>query len=643
MSSACRLFVRSLLIPLFVALSTSIANAQISSITTAHPRLWITPARLTRMKADAANNTARWISVLNAADNALSTVNDTDTDDIVPLALVYQVNGQTKYATAAINIMLANAVASNDLTGDDEYSYRDVIPNMAAGLDWCYAAMSTAQRHQVATWLMDRADFVWPDTIASRVGAWAVADPADNYYVGFLTTWLAGIAAYGDDTKTGSVSGSNRPLYHVILALQKYNNDVLPWASTWGNGGLYAESTNYDIMSVFRLAIILDGHMTATGQDLINASTPGSNFLHDSLVYDLYSTVPTMDQYYPLGDQSRQSMPALVDYNRLRAVVAMADTSDTTTSAYAKYWLDNIAPNIASWSFPVAWEFLFYNPAQTSKNYEQQLGTAHFVPGPGILFRRSDWTTSATYFGIWAGPDSEGHQSGDVNGFMIYKDGWLASNANIYSQSGILQDTYDFNAITFGPDHLEQQWQPPDSTWPLEAGQTVADDNTTEFSYFAGQGAQAYTTDRSHDGFVDKSTQQVCKDYMRKFVYIAPNTFLVCDRVTLADPSLSKNWHLHSPNPITVNGRSYKFDNGAYRLFGQSLLPSTGTTLGTVNAVFGSDATPPRYRLDAITSNNTTTNQQQNNNQHAPKTTTNEAKTTLISASTGNMDGALGN
>jgi len=616
------------------------AQASITSITTAHPRLWITPNRLSRMKIDATNNTARWTNLLNAANSALNTTGDTDPDDIVPLALVYQVKGTAKYATAAINIMLANAVPSNDLTGDDEYAYRYVLPDMAAGLDWCYAAMSTAQRQQVATWLMDRADFVWPDTNPSRLGAWAVADPADNYFPGFLTTWVAAIAAYGDDTKTGTVSGSNRPLYHVNLGLQKYNDEVLPWAASWGNGGMYAESTNYDLASTFHLAIILDGHKTATGQDLINASTPGSTFLHDSLYYDIYSTVPGLDQYYPLGDQSRQSMPDLVDYNRMRAYAAVADINDTTLAQYTKYWLDHINPNIGQWSFTSAWEFLYYNPAATSANYTTALPTSHFVPGPGILFRRSDWTTSATFFGIWAGPDEEGHQDGDVNGFLIYKGDWLAANANIYSQSGIEQATYDYNDITFGSQPLIQDWQTPDSTWPLPAGQTVVQDNTSEFTYFAGQGAQAYTLDRAHDGWVTKASQQVCKDYMRKLVYVAPNTFLVYDRVTLANAALSKNWHLHSPKPITVNGRNYKFDNGKYRLFGQSLLPANGTTLSTVNEMLGSGGTLSSYRLDAVTSNNTATDRLLNVFQLAPVATSSVTPAVEITATSGNMDGA---
>src|SRR5579883_1617728 len=212
------LAVCTLLLALLLAASIQPAGAQtITSITTPHPRLWITPARLNRMKTDAAANTSRWQAVLSVANAASSDL--TNPDDIVPLALVYQVTGNTAYAQKAIADTLANAVSSNTLTDDSNYNYRTVIPDVSAGLDWCYDKMTTAQHQQVATWLMDRADQIWPETNPAQVGAWAVDDPADNYYYGYLMSWPAALAAYGDDTKVGAVSGSNRPLYHLNLAL----------------------------------------------------------------------------------------------------------------------------------------------------------------------------------------------------------------------------------------------------------------------------------------------------------------------------------------------------------------------------------------------------------------------------------------
>src|SRR5262249_29149330 len=155
---------------------------------------------------------------------------------------------------------------------------------------------------------------------------------------------------------------------------------------------------------------------------------------------------------------------------------------------------------------------------------------------------------------IWAGPLREGHQNFDVNGFMIFKGGWLAGNTTIWSHSGILSATLNQNNLTFGG--MGQAPQAPDARWPDEAGRTGKHEETAEYTYFAGWGAQAYVQDRSHGGI------KIADDYTRKLVYVAPDLFLIYDRVSLVNPNLSKEWHLRTRNAIAVNGRSYRADNG---------------------------------------------------------------------------------
>src|SRR5438034_103189 len=140
-------------VPLFLLLGwPSVSLSQ--TVTSTRPRVFLTPARLTKLKDYANRNTLRWQSLKARADAALTQT--TDTYDIPNLGLVYQVTGDARYATRAINELLIEAVPSNTLTRDSYFDYRDVIPAVAAGFDWCYDRMTTAQRQQVATWLMDR-------------------------------------------------------------------------------------------------------------------------------------------------------------------------------------------------------------------------------------------------------------------------------------------------------------------------------------------------------------------------------------------------------------------------------------------------------------------------------------------------------
>ncbi len=615
----------------FVVLNLVSSSPVRATINLSHPRLWLTPQRLTRLRSYASANTQRWQTLKWVADNAVST-SSTNSVDVPALGLAYQVTGNTAYAQRAIQIMLATAVPTNDVSSGQYYGYRRVIQDMAAGYDWCFDQMTLAQQQQVATWLMDRADQVWPDTNPAQAGGWAVHDAADNYYYGYLMTWPAALAVYGDgtDTKVGAISGSNRPSYHLDLALNKYQNEILPVLNGWNVGGLFAESSNYD--STNFLATILDAHLTATGQDLFNTSA--ANYLRQSLLWRFHGTVPTGDLFYPFGDQPRVSLGPLCPTDRHRALPTAFNLQDATLQQYTQFWLNNINPNSTSryWPWEVWPEFLYYVEGAPATNYTSSLPLYYFASGPGLLVRRSNWSNSATYWGIWCGKLEESHQSHDVNGFKIFKGSWLAGDANIWSDSGILQNTASFNNMTFGGN--DQTWQVPNPTWPDEAGTILKNESTPTYTYFAGQAAQAYVQDRSHGGV------KILDDYARKFVYVAPDTFFIYDRASVVNPSLAKEWHLHSQKPITISGRSYRFDNGSYQLVGQSLLPASGVTLSSVPMNQGLNGALSSYRLDVVTSQNQATDYMLNVLQVAPLNT-NVPQPQAIVASTGNMEGAL--
>jgi len=614
-----RTFLFSLLSFLFVMSGLAVADV---GVKTTHPRIWITPTRLTRMQNYRTLNTARWQRVVTAANAA----------DPMAEALMYAVAGDTAKGDAAISWALTTAVPSNHVSGDVYYGYRSVIPQVTAVYDWCYARMNTAQRQQIATWLMDRADEIWYETNGGS-HHWSDSNPSNNYFYGFLTVWDAALAVKGDGTDTttsGTPSCPDRPNYHINLALNKYYNLVRPYTDGWGAGGVMAESSNYD--STQRLAEILDGHLTATNptQDLINES--GFTFLNDSLLWRVHSTVPGLDLHYPYGDESRISIGPLSDYDRERALVAREDSGIAARKEYVKYWLDTINPNYSHWDWQQAWEFIFYDENATATDYTAVLSPWYFAPGPGFMVRRSNWTTDATYWGIWAGPLQESHQNCEVNAFLIYKAGWLAGNATIWSHSGILNSTPNCNTYMLGT--YGQTQQTPDATWPQEAGHVVKQENNSEYGFFSGWGAAAYVQDRSHGGF------SIANDFTRQIAHVtAADLFVVYDRITLASgyTTLAKNSHLHCEYSPTVNGRTYKFDNGTYRLWGQSLLPGSGVSITSDSIVDGSTTS---YEVVVSTNNSQATDYMLNVLQLAPVAQGSVTTPVAVQATSGNAEGA---
>ncbi len=600
-------------------------SAHSQTVATAHPRVWLNPTRLAQLKTFAARNTPRWQKVLAAADFALTNENATiwgDDGAGVELGLAYQITGNAAYAKRDIELLVAEAIPSNDLSqGGEWYGYR-YLPDYIAAYDWCYDQMTVEQRHQVAKWLMDRADAVWPDTNPDRAGGWGLW-PSSNYYWGYMFTAPAALAAYGDDpTVMGTTSSPNRPQYHIDLGLAHWKNSLVPWANSIGVGGMFSEGTGYD--ATFYLGMFTDSYLTAYSTDLTNNG--GTSFLHDSILWRLYSTMPTLDRYFPLGDRPGNSAGYLGDFDRWRISMPMAATSDKAAKSYAKMWLNTITPNLDTTRIMCGYDFLYYNEDSPACSYTS-LPLWYYASGPGILLRRSDWTANASYFGIWAGSNAEAHQDMDVNGFQIFKGDWLAGAASIWSNSGEIEYTGSHNNITFSG--AGQTWQNPDNGDPSPGGWMIKQENTSEYSYFAGQGAPAYLI----------SGNNPVSDYVRKFIYLPGDEYIILDRLKVNNSALVKEWHLQLANAPVISGRNFTAVNGAYRINGQSLLPSTGVTLSKLDMSVITSGDAASYILNINVADNQASDYLLNVLQISP-TGTPAAPAQLVTTTTGDMLGA---
>lgn len=570
-----------------------------------HPRVWLTPACLARMKADAAWMPLRWKRIIENAERAVSLPDPPHQMGPI-LALAYQVTGEARYGYAAIRIIVKFSIPANDLKQDQMFWYRTVLPDTAAVYDWCYELMTPAERTQVAGYLMDRADAAWPETNGGK-NTWACDSPQNNYFWGLLMTWTASLAVYGDE---------ERAPQHLALALTKWRILAHPFLDGWGKGGVFAESLNYD--STWRLAYILDAHRTATGENL--ADEPGFTFLPDSIRWRLHSTAPDLKTKYALGDLSGRE---LNDADRFRVLLALPLLTDARLQGYGQHWLNTIGHRAAGVDSYLMGEFLYYAAAASAIDYTQAEPLHYFAPGPQVLLQRSDWSAAATYWGIWAGKLEQGHQARDVNGFRLWKGGWLVGDASIWSASGTANHTSAQNNFSFGG--AEQYWLAEGDT-----NATLRREVAATYTYFAGQGAAAYNR-----------FKRVCTDYVRKFVALPGDRFLVFDRVSLVEATRSKEWHLHSQQTITIAGRNYRFDNGSYRLHGASLLPEGDTTLAVVPQEFGYQNARSSYRLDVTVNAGRATDYLLNVFQVTPVAVDTVPEAQALGTMAGNMAGAL--
>jgi hypothetical protein len=555
----------------------------------AHPRVWMTPTRISHLKAQRAANSIRWSRVLTAADGQVTrtTYNVADLDKVPDLCLVYLATDDVRYAQRAGMILTNYATEANNLTGDSGYGVRFNMPLVTMGLDWCYNGLTVPQRQQFATWLMNRADWVWPESNPARLNAHGTNNPAINYYWGFMMTGPAALAASGDDTGVGTISGTDRARFHTNLVINRWNGQIANFFAGEGAGGAWADGTGYD--SAWRLGAFTDAFWTA-GKPTLHP------FLVQSLAWRIHSTMPGYRFKVPFGMQPRTSDGSMFTYDRLSALYPLASSgADATLRANIYAWLDGIGQVPLSEfnaTATLADELLRYAPDSLTAPTVMPKG---FVsPGPGFVTYRQNWSDpNGTVLAFESGPTADGG-SRDANGFMIWKGSfWVSATANIYSFSGIEGATENYNNLTVGG--VGQQ------LYGGNGGALTGTFFSDTLVRFGGQAKNGYGYQNQWNNtrFVD--------DYRREIAYLpAQDVIVVVDRATIKNPASAKVWRWHMKNPPTVNGNTFILSNpaGDQRCHGTVVHPTA--VLGTQVFALGTGGLPSSHAVTVTMSGQAT-------------------------------------
>lgn len=530
----------------------------------AHPRVWMTAERITRLQAQVAAGTTRWLRVKAGADAQVAkggAFAPGDQNLLPDLCLAYLGTKDARYAQRAGAVLLQYAVETNDLKYDSGYGVRFLLPLVTMGLDWCYGGLTVAQRQQAATWLMNRADWTWPESTPSRAGNWGTSNPSNNYWWGFMMTGPAALAALGDDTGSGLVSGADRPTFHRDLALRKWNTIAVPYFNGAGKGGAWSEGTNYD--SSWRVGRFVDAFQTAGNAAV---STP---FIEASLRWRIASTMPGNQYKVPISAQPRTSDASLYSYDRTAALFAVASTPGM--AGQVKTWLDAIGQvpqNEFNETAILAEELLLYDPAIVAEPINQPKD--HWAEGPGFFIYHNSWSDpAATVFAFESGPVG----ARDENGLMIWKGAfWISATANIYSNSGLEMETRNYNTMTVGaPTGQAPYYGPGQYLHDGNGGVMQAPVVTDALVVLRGQAKGAYGY--ANVPWVDT---RFVDDYLRTVAYLpVEDAFVIVDRASIKDATKQKTWRWHTRHQaaVTATGFVLASPSGDARCVGSVLNP----------------------------------------------------------------------
>ncbi|MGH8062625.1 MAG: hypothetical protein ACREO7_11520 [Pseudoxanthomonas sp.] len=367
----------------------------------------------------------------------------------IEAAMMYQLSPEAKYCTLAVNMVeqqvsaAESAIASGgrpEIAGDSYLEVGPMISDLAMTLRTCSATITSSQRQRWSAYAEQAIWNVWNFNNAQWGGrsfpwsGWSTDNPGNNYYYSFVEATMYWALASGNATWINELRDRRLP------ALQAY------FAKLPGGGS--SEGTGYGT-SHMRLFAIYHLWYAATGIDLANANSHTT----DSIYYWINATVPTLDRFAPIGDQSRNSIPELYDYHRRLVLEARYDTNSQAAQNAATWWLKNIylkngsgtpVQNQMNSGFNFRYDLL---PAGTTSTQPTDL--TYYAPGVGHLFSRTGWDKNAMWVAIVAGPYRESHAHQDQGSFTLFSQDWLAVTANIWSHSGINQGTDVHNLVRF--------------------------------------------------------------------------------------------------------------------------------------------------------------------------------------------------
>jgi heparin/heparan-sulfate lyase len=429
--------------------------------------------------------------------------------------------------------------------------------------DWIFDELTAAERREIALGFFRH----YKEDMAFN---------SDDYKTGFYGSpnlaWYVGLAFYKDGIDDDQATKLLKQGYDEHLALLRYRS-----AAAGDDGGMGSVATGYGFgMYPFSEFNFMHTFDSATGLAI------EKEFSHLSLFpnWVYWNRLPN-DLRYGLAD----SVPAGKEGDGFLGMhmleIAHFWAGDYPDRAGLAMWIrDKILRDRThdDYWWPLA-PLLVTRCGELPAPVDPQAGLPHArnFETMGVVFMRSGSSASDVYAAFVAGGNVNQHRHYDQGHFIIYRGGFLAIDSGDYGPrdrndhlTEYLYRSVAHNCVLIhapaAADTPAKVWGGPGST--LDGGQCefagkqIAFETNAAYSYAATDATRCYAAAK-------------CKEAIRQFVFVYPDTFVICDRVTATDPEYAKSWVLHTVGEpeVAADGRSFRSEQGAGALVCCTVLP----------------------------------------------------------------------
>lgn len=550
-----------------LVLLLSLAGAALSpawaAVREEHPRIWLTDERIAVLQdrmSRTTTNARRLQSWCDGhMDDALSNYIDSRAIGMlkaINYALMYRLDPASngRYAQRAVEIIeyafdnpYSTYTLNSWLAFDNYYLSRYLMSSVAITMDWTWDWLEVNRPDALARFAGQLN--TWATTIMTGAGfAWN--DPSNNFYYGHMWALLTtGYALHGYDDDAGLWITRAKDVM-LPEAIKYTRGELVAW-ETWGNrvgrakGGMWNEGTAYGSVDNALICSTVLAVQSAEGI----AGNEYENFLwpDEAIRFFIHATYPTGDHLIAEGDDTGR-----VPLNpKVRVpVLMMVHLSDSEWKNYGQYWLNNNADQ-DYYDYKLYNEFIWYDEQLGQVDYRTALADSnyYYLSGTQYLFYRSGWGTGDLWAAFRAGVNNTDHGLNGFGNFILYKDGYLATDKAPELDDRFLESDVHHNCLYIPLENDRKMF------WG--ASTVKHHKETGSYYYFAADLSGPYLAQPDY-------RDNVVEHKEREFFFLHDEEALVVmDRGRSTDEGRQKYFQVYTHTAAVPDGNDYRMTNGS--------------------------------------------------------------------------------
>lgn len=396
----------------------------------------------------------------------------------------------------------------------------------------------------------------------------------------------AGLAAYGDGIDDARAEKLLRNGYRLNTAMMNLRDEI-----SGGSGLLTSICSGYSFgqypWASYNFLHVLESAAGIDGTEHWTQMRDYGNWFSWAAIPSRAAKDGFLDFGWGDAFHGANAMPCYLMYTHLAQAIHFYGGSEPERAKQARAVMEMIPPHIrkilALRTYPYLPFILtgFDPEVKNAEPPEQVLAgdIAAYFPTFGLMIVRSGATENDTYASIKAGARHTQHQHYDENSFIIYRQGFQALDTGERGSAAhhrvYYPQTVAHNSILIRMENepLPPYWYPANA--PAIPGKVFNDGGQSRMAANRPLGFEKSPYHAVTGGDATGCyAPEKCSEAVRQFVYVAPDYFVIYDRVTSVKPDQKKSFLLHTQNePEELSPGLWRSEAGEGALFIRPLLP----------------------------------------------------------------------